>query len=100
MSNNKPKFYFVYILTNGSNAVLYTGMTSNIERRAYEHKQKLIKGFTDKYNLNKLVYYEIYEEVHMAIAREKQIKGGSRQDKIDLVNRKNKEWRDLAEDFK
>lgn len=99
MSFNKPKLYFVYILTNKGNTVLYTGMTNNIERRAYEHKQKLIRGFTEKYNLNKLVYYEIYEEVHMAIAREKQIKAGSRQDKIELVNRKNMEWRDLAEDF-
>ena len=99
MSFSKPKFYFVYILTNKRNSVLYTGMTNNIERRAYEHKQKLIKGFTAKYNLDKLVYYEIYEEVHMAIAREKQIKGGSRQDKIDLVNRKNKEWRDLVKEF-
>ena len=94
-----PKFYYVYILTNIGNTVLYTGLTNDIERRTYEHKEKLVKGFTKKYNLNKLVYFEIYEEIHMAIAREKQIKGGSRQDKIDLVNRKNKEWLDLAKEF-
>ncbi|MCX5777520.1 MAG: GIY-YIG nuclease family protein [Candidatus Firestonebacteria bacterium] len=98
--SNKDKFYYVYILTNKGNTVLYTGITNDIERRVFEHKEKLIKGFTEKYNIYKLVYYEIYEEVHMAIAREKQIKGGSRKDKINLVNRKNKEWRDLAEDFK
>ena len=98
--SNKEKFYYVYILTNKGNTVLYTGITNDIERRFFEHKEKLIEGFTKKYNLVKLVYYEIYEEVHMAIAREKQIKGGSRKDKINLVNRKNKEWRDLAEDFK
>ncbi len=94
-----PKFYYVYILTNIGNTVLYTGLTNDIERRTYEHKEKLVKGFTKKYNLNKLVYFEIYEEIHMAIAREKQIKGGSRQDKINLVNRKNKEWRDIAKEF-
>ncbi len=94
-----PKFYYVYILTNIGNTVLYIGFTNDIERRVFEHKEKLVRGFTKKYNLNKLVYFEIYEEVHMAIAREKQIKGGSRQDKIDLVNRKNKEWLDLAKEF-
>jgi len=98
--STKDKFYFIYILTNKGNTVLYTGITNDIERRVFEHKEKSIKGFTEKYNVNKLVYYEIYEEVHMALAREKQIKGGSRKDKINLVNRKNKEWRDLAEDFK
>ncbi len=98
--STKDKFYYVYILTNKGDTVLYTGMTSDIERRVFEHKEKIIKGFTEKYNINKLVYYEIYEEVHMAIAREKQIKGGSRNNKRDLVNRKNKEWRDLSEDFK
>ena len=98
--STKDKFYFIYILTNKGNTVLYTGITNDIERRVFEHKEKSIKGFTEKYSVNKLVYYEIYEEVHMALAREKQIKGGSRKDKINLVNRKNKEWRDLAEDFK
>ncbi len=94
MSNN----YFVYIMTNKYNTVLYTGVTNDLIRRVYEHKEKLIKGFTLMYNINKLVYYETYEDVHVAISREKQIKGGSRQKKIDLVNKCNKEWKDLYEE--
>ena len=70
------KYYFVYLMTNRYNTVIYTGMTSNLQRRIYEHKEKIIKGFTSKYNVEKLVYYEYYEDVNTAIHREKEIKGG------------------------
>ncbi|WP_449417989.1 GIY-YIG nuclease family protein [Phormidium nigroviride] len=89
------KNYYIYIMTNKYNTVLYTGVTNNLQRRVYEHKSKLIDGFTKKYNIIKLVYYEIFEDIYNAIAREKQIKGGSRQKKIDLVNSFNQEWKDL-----
>jgi len=93
------KQYYVYIMTNKNNTVLYTGVTNNLKRRIYEHKAKLVKGFTEKYNITKLVYYEIFEDSYNAIAREKQIKGGSRQKKIDLVNSMNKDWKDLYSDL-
>ena len=82
-------------MSNKYNTVLYTGMTNDLKRRVYEHKEKLIKGFTKKYNTNKLVYYEIFQDVYFAISKEKQIKGGSRQDKIELINKSNKTWQDL-----
>ncbi|MGB3509223.1 MAG: GIY-YIG nuclease family protein [Microcoleaceae cyanobacterium] len=82
-------------MTNKGNTVLYTGVTNDLIRRVYEHKSKMIEGFTKKYNINKLVYYEIYEDVSQAIAREKQIKAGSRQKKINLINSINSEWKDL-----
>ena len=66
--------YYVYILTNASHKVLYTGITNDLERRCYEHKYKLVKGFTQKYNVNKLIYFEIFEDIDLAISREKQIK--------------------------
>ena len=72
---------YVYILTNKHNTTLYVGVTSNLPKRIYEHKNKIIKGFTSKYNLNKLVYYEHYESIYEAIVREKQLKGGSRKRK-------------------
>lgn len=87
--------YYIYIITNKYNTVLYTGMTNNLQRRIYEHKEKIIEGFTKKYNVTKLVYYEIFEDAYTAISREKQIKAGSRQKKIDLVNSMNQEWQDL-----
>lgn len=87
--------YYVYIITNKTNAVLYTGVTNNLCRRVHEHKEKSLKGFTQKYNLNKLVYYEVFEEIEYALLREKQIKGGSRKDKIGLIESVNKEWKDL-----
>ncbi|HUU38068.1 MAG TPA: GIY-YIG nuclease family protein [Candidatus Desulfaltia sp.] len=87
--------YCVYIMTNKANRVLYTGITSNLKRRTYEHKEKMIEGFTKRYNINKLVYYEVYEDVSAAIAREKTIKGGSRQKKTDLITRMNPSWDDL-----
>jgi putative endonuclease len=94
-----PKQFFVYIMTNQYNTTLYTGVTNNLQRRVMEHKQGVVEGFTKKYRLHKLVYYEITEDINAAIAREKQIKGGSRQKKLDLVNGMNKEWKDLADDL-
>jgi putative endonuclease len=93
------KQYYVYILTNKNNTVLYTGVTSQLQGRVYQHRQKMVEGFTKKYNADKLVYYEICEDAYGAISREKQIKGGSRQKKIDLVNSANPGWRDLFGDL-
>ena len=87
--------YYVYLLTNKSNRVLYTGVTNNLERRVYEHQNKLIEGFTKRYNLNKLVYFECTNDINSAIAREKQIKGWIREKKNDLVESKNPQWLDL-----
>lgn len=89
------KYYCVYIITNTLNTVLYTGVTGNLVARIYHHKNKSASSFSSKYNLNKLVYYEIYEDVNQAIAREKQIKAGNRKRKIDLINNFNKEWKDM-----
>ncbi len=91
--------YYVYIMTNRNNTVLYTGVTNNLKRRVYEHKEKLVEGFTKKYNVTKLVYYEISRDVNSAILREKQIKGGSRAKKNMLVEGVNSEWRDLYNDL-
>ncbi|MCX5783902.1 MAG: GIY-YIG nuclease family protein [Elusimicrobia bacterium] len=87
----------VYIMTNYDNKVLYTGVTSNLPKRVFEHKEKLVPSFTCKYNVNKLVYYEITDDINAAIAREKQIKGGSRRGKADLINKTNPQWKDLYE---
>jgi len=84
-------------MTNKNNTVLYTGVTSNLKRRVYEHKEKLFEGFTKKYNVTKLVYYEVCPDAQSAIIREKKIKGGSRQKKIDLIRSINPEWKDLFE---
>lgn len=92
------KEYYVYILTNKINTVLYTGITNDLQRRVYEHKTKMVKGFTYHYNVTKLVYYEIYGTAYDAISREKQIKAGSRQKKIDLINAVNAEWKELYVD--
>ena len=89
--------YYVYILTNVKNTVLYTGVTNNLGRRIVEHKAKLNPMcFTAKYNVDRLVYYEAITDIEVAIAREKQIKAGSRAKKIKLVEKNNPEWRDLA----
>lgn len=93
------KQYYIYIMTNKNNTVLYTGVTNDLKRRVYQHKVKLIDGFTKRYNINKLVYYEVGEDVYYAILREKQIKGGSRQKKVDLITSINKEWKDLYEEL-
>ena len=89
------KNYFVYILTNKYNRVLYTGVTNDLIRRIYEHKQKLVDGFTKKYNVDKLVYYEVFNDIKSAIAREKQIKGITRNKKIGLINTINDAWKDF-----
>ena len=91
--------YYVYIMTNKNNRVLYTGVTNDLKRRVYEHKEKLIGGFTRRYNITKLVYYEIFRDSETAILREKQIKAGSMQKKIDLINNNNREWMDLYEEI-
>jgi len=92
----KRQFY-VYLMTNKGNTVLYTGVTNNLRRRVYEHKQKLTEGFTKKYNVVKLVYYEVFQDSLSALQREKQIKAGSRKNKEQLINSINKEWCDLFE---
>ena len=86
---------FVYIMTNYNKTTLYIGVTNNLKRRVYEHKNKLIDGFTKRYNITFLVYYECFDNIQEAILREKQLKGGSRQKKIDLINDFNPEWKDL-----
>lgn len=92
--------YFVYILTNKNHTVLYTGFTDDLERRVYEHKNKIYSGFTSKYNVNKLVYYEIFRDLPSAVAREKQLKKYKREWKENLINELNQGWNDLYEDFK
>jgi len=91
------KKFFIYIITNKNNTVLYTGVTNNLVRRVYEHKNKQINGFTQRYNVNKLVYCEIFDQALIAIEREKQIKGGSRSKKIALIEKMNPDWKDLYE---
>ena len=93
------KQYYVYILTNRWHTVLYTGMTNSLERRVWQHKTGAIPGFTKKYNCHKLVYYEIYDEVTQAIAREKQVKPWRREKKIALIVSMNPDWDDLAADW-
>ncbi|WP_040726110.1 GIY-YIG nuclease family protein [Thiomicrorhabdus sp. Kp2] len=86
---------FVYIMTNQKNGTLYVGVTSNIVKRVYEHKNALAEGFTKKFGLKKLVYYEIFEDISIAIEREKQLKAGNRKRKIDLIDTNNPNWLDL-----
>jgi len=97
--NDMDRNYYVYILTNKNHTVLYTGVTNDLKRRVYEHKEKMADGFTKKYNVNKLVYFESGSDIKEAIVREKQIKAGSRQKKIDLIDSFNREWRDLYNDL-
>ena len=89
--------YYVYILTNKTDSVMYIGVTNDLIRRLYEHKAKLVDGFTKKYNVTKLVYFEDYADVRDAIAREKQLKGWTRGKKNLLVRTKNPDWNDLGE---
>ena len=89
------KQYYVYILTNFTNTVLYTGVTNNLIKRVYEHKQKLVDGFTKKYHVDKLVYFEIFQDPENAIKKEKTIKNLLRRKKIDLIKTKNPEFMDL-----
>ena len=88
--------FYVYILTNWNNKVMYNGMTNNLERRLYEHKNKLVDGFSKKYNLNKLVYYEHTTDVHAALVREKELKKWRREKKNNLVISMNPSWQDLS----
>lgn len=90
--------YYIYIMTNKS-CTLYTGVTNDLMRRVYEHKNKLIKGFTSKYNIQFLVYYEETSSIYSALEREKQIKGWLRTKKIALINSMNPEWKDLSEEW-
>ena len=90
------KEYAVYILTNYAETVFYVGITNDLERRVYEHKNKLIDGFTAKYDVNKLVYYELADSIEAAINREKQLKRWRRQSKANLINKLNQEWKDLS----
>jgi putative endonuclease len=91
----KIQLFYVYILSNIRNTVLYTGVTNDIKRRIYEHKMGMNDGFTKKYHINKLVYFEVFEYIDLAIAREKQIKGYSREKKVKLIEAKNPEWNEL-----
>jgi putative endonuclease len=90
------KQYYVYILASKSRA-LYTGVTNNLERRLYAHKNKLAKGFTEQYNVNQLVYFETTPNVKAAIEREKQIKAWTRAKRVALIERTNPQWKDLSE---
>ena len=90
---------YVYLLTNRANKVIYTGVTSDLKKRIYEHKEKLVKGFTQKYKVDKLVYYEVLDRIDEAILREKQIKGGSRYKKIKLIKSLNPEFKDLYDEI-
>ena len=91
--------YYVYILTNKTNEVLYIGVTNNLVRRIFEHKNKLVEGFTKKYNLSKLVYYEVTNDINSALEREKQLKNWHRDWKINLINSFNPVWKDLGTDL-
>ncbi len=93
------KNYYIYILTNKNNTVLYTGVTNDLKRRVYVHKEKINKSFTQKYNVDKLDYYEVFDTSESAILREKQIKGGSRKNKLFLIQNFNKEFKDLYYDI-
>lgn len=91
---------YIYIMTNQNNTVLYTGVTSNLRNRAFEHREKIFKSsFTNRYNVNKIVYFEFFQNIEEAIAREKQIKGGSRAKKEALINDFNPQWKDLYDEI-
>ncbi|MEI8389777.1 MAG: GIY-YIG nuclease family protein [bacterium] len=91
----KQKQYYVYFMVNFEETTLYIGVTSDLERRVYEHKNKLFEGFSKRYNLKKLVYYEIFDDINLAIEKEKYLKGKTRKFKNNLVNNFNPEWKDL-----
>jgi putative endonuclease len=92
------KTYFIYIMTSPS-GTLYTGVTNDLRKRVFQHKNKLIEGFTKKYNVTRLAYFEETDDINLAIAREKQIKGWRRSKKIELIKTLNPTWRDLSEDW-
>jgi putative endonuclease len=93
------KVFYIYFLTNWNNQILYIGVTNNLQRRLFEHRKGIVEGFTKKYNLKKLVYFEQTDDVYSAISREKQLKKWRREKKNDLVESLNPDWCDLAEDF-
>jgi len=99
MVSMKEHQYYVYILTNDFNNLLYTGITNDLKRRVSEHKASLTDGFTKKYKINRLVYYETGGDVNGALFREKQIKSGSRKKKLEIINGFNPEWNDLYDDL-
>lgn len=91
----KLHHYYIYIITNERHTVLYTGVSNDLPRRCHEHRMGLFPGFSKKYNLKKLVYYELFDDINMAIRREKQIKGITREKKNALIRQFNPEWKDL-----
>ena len=93
------KTYYVYLLSNKKSTVIYTGMTNDLVRRVYQHKQGQSESFTQRYRVNRLVYFESFADVRDALEREKQLKAGSRQKKLDLINSTNPEWRDLYDEL-
>jgi len=96
---NPPRQYFGYIMTNKNKTTLYTGVINDLARRVEEHKNHKVKGFTDRYNLEMLVYYEVSDDIEAAILREKQLNGGSRKKKIALIESINPDWKDLYQDL-
>lgn len=98
-ARHMSRTYYVYILASQRNGTLYIGVTNDLERRAYEHKTKFNKGFTEEYNVNRLVYFEETDDVAEAIRREKQLKGWNREWKLALIENSNPNWLDLAEDW-
>ena len=96
---HKNKQYYVYLICNKNNTTIYTGITSDIKRRIWEHKNKITEGFSSKYNLYKLIYYEIFNDPENAIIREKQIKSGRREKKIKLIEPMNPKWIDLYDNL-
>ena len=91
----REKKGYVYLMTNSTNTVIYAGVTSDLVKRVYQHREKLIEGFTKKYNVTKVVYYEVFDDIESAIQREKQIKGGSRGKKMALITASNPDFNDL-----
>lgn len=99
MTTQSQKQPAIYITTNSANTVLYTGVTSNLVQRIHQHKNKMIEGFSAKYNCTKLVYFELFDDMENAIIREKQIKAGSRKRKISLIENVNSDWHDLYDEI-
>ena len=93
------RHYYVYMMTNKHNTVLYTGVTNDLKKRAWQHREKLVEGFTKRYNVTKLVYYQVFDDVRAAIAREKQLKKWNRAWKVQLIEKTNPEWRDLYDEI-
>ena len=91
--------FYVYMMTNENQGTLYVGVSNNLARRVWEHREGVVPGFTSRYRLHKLVWYQVADNAHAAIAREKQLKAGSRKKKEELIKEMNPSWRDLSEDF-